>query len=231
MDARIAMIDQLLSIMHRGGPVMWPLLGLSVLGLALVLDRLIFWVSLHRPGRIARYSKVCDALRRGEWERVRALVEDDGSPYSRVALRILEFGATDAVAVEAVERERPRLDRFMLALSTIITAAPLLGILGTVTGIIQAFRLLGDESMLTDPRLLSGGIAEALLTTAAGLVVAICTLFPYMGFKGQIERAIGRLEALVAAAKQGAEPPAAARQAAPAAARPRSESRPAAVAP
>ena len=95
----------------------------------------------------------------------------------------------------------------MVSLSTIITAAPLLGILGTVIGIIRSFRLLvggPGEGGLTDPSAVSMGIAEALLTTALGLVVALITLFPYMIFKAQAERALGRVESIIAAAQQGA---------------------------
>ena len=91
----------------------------------------------------------------------------------------------------------------MVALSTIITAAPLLGILGTVMGIIQSFRLLGEQAVLTDPSDVAGGIAAALLTTALGLIIALVTLFPYMLFRGWSSRTIGRLEALIAAAQQG----------------------------
>ena len=129
--------------------------------------------------------------------------EKDASPYGAVAKSLLDIGASDAVAMEAVESQRPRIDRFMVALSTIITAAPLLGILGTVLGIIQSFRLLGDQAVLTDPSDVAGGIAAALLTTALGLIIALVTLFPYMLFKGWSTRALGRLEALIAAAQQG----------------------------
>ncbi len=128
---------------------------------------------------------------------------DDRSPFGRVAAALLRRGSTDAVAVEAVEQQRPRLDRFMVTLSTVITAAPLLGILGTVVGIIESFRILGEQSTLTDPREVAGGIATALLTTALGLVVALMTLFPYMVFKSHVDRALGRLESVVAAAQQG----------------------------
>jgi biopolymer transport protein ExbB len=116
-------------------------------------------------------------------------------------------GVSDAVAAEAIEDERHRLDRFMVTLSTIITAAPLLGILGTVLGIIQSFELLGGKSTLTDPTAVAGGIATALLTTAFGLVVALVTLFPYMAFKGQVGHALGRIEAMVAAAQEGMKLP------------------------
>ena len=116
---------------------------------------------------------------------------------------MLDHGASDAVAMEAVEMQRPRIDRFMVALSTIITAAPLLGILGTVVGIIQSFRLLGEQAALSDPTDVAGGIAAALITTAFGLIIALVTLFPYMLFRSWSSRAIGRLETLIAAAQQG----------------------------
>jgi biopolymer transport protein ExbB len=134
---------------------------------------------------------------------VRGLVADDGTPYGRVACRLVEEGANDAVALEAVEDQRGRLDRYLVTMSTIITAAPLLGILGTVLGIIQSFELLGARSTLSDPTEVAGGIAAALLTTAFGLVVALITLFPYMAFRGQSSRAMGRLESLVAAGQEG----------------------------
>jgi len=91
----------------------------------------------------------------------------------------------------------------MVMLSTIITAAPLLGILGTVIGIIRSFNLLGEQRMLTDTRLVATGIAEALLTTALGLVIALVTLFPYMAFRKQADRALGRMESLIASAQEG----------------------------
>jgi biopolymer transport protein ExbB len=82
----------------------------------------------------------------------------------------------------------------------------MLGILGTVTGIIQSFELLGGARTIVDPRDVSGGIAEALITTAAGLIIALGALFPYMAFKAQADRALGRFEAIVTAAKQGLGP-------------------------
>ena len=133
------------------------------------------------------------------------IIRKDRSPFAEVARRLLKHGATEAVAVEVVEAQRPRLDRFMVSLSTIVTAAPLLGILGTVIGIIQSFRLLGEQTTLTDPRDVSAGIAAALLTTALGLLVALITLFPYMIFRSHVDRALGRLESVIAAAQQGHE--------------------------
>jgi biopolymer transport protein ExbB len=195
--------DDLRLLIERGGYVMIPLLVLSVVSIALIIERIWFWASTHGRGRLGRLASLNDAFREGDLSAARVLAADDRTPYGTIARRLIERGATDAVAIEAVETVRPRFDRFMVALSTIITAAPLLGILGTVIGIIQSFRLLGTQDVLTDPRDVAGGIAAALLTTALGLIVAIVTLFPYMAFKTQAERALGRMESVIAAAQQG----------------------------
>ena len=193
----------LFMLIDRGGYVMVPLLILSIISVALILERSWFWFAIEGRGSIHRLERLNAALRNGNREVGKKMVTDDSSPYGIVAKLLLDIGASDAVAMEAVESQRPRIDRFMVALSTIITAAPLLGILGTVLGIIQSFRLLGEQAVLTDPSDVAGGIAAALLTTALGLIIALVTLFPYMLFKGWSSRAIGRIDALIAAAQQG----------------------------
>ena len=196
-------MSDLASLIDRGGIVMVPLCILSVISLALIIERIWFWVLKGGRGNMRQLEKINAALREGDKEAVINLTRRDGSPYGEVAQALANQGASDAVALEAVELQRPRLDRFMVALSTIITAAPLLGILGTVMGIIQSFRLLGDQTTLTDPSDVAGGIAAALLTTALGLIVALVTLFPYMIFRGWASQTIGRLEMIIAAAQQG----------------------------
>ena len=188
-------MQDLTALIDKGGYVMVPLLILSVISVALILERCWFWIFVGGRGSLPRLEKLNATLRRGEFTKAKQLIKKDTSPY----------GSSDAVAIEAVETQRPRIDRFMVALSTIITAAPLLGILGTVLGIIQSFRLLGEQSVLTDPSDVAGGIAAALLTTALGLIIALVTLFPYMLFRGWSSRTIGRLEVVIAAAQQGDE--------------------------
>lgn len=199
-------IDTLSSLLVRGGWVMWPLLLLSVLSVTLCLERAWFWLRLHSPSCRRRLNRLSTALRTGEGPEARRLV--GGAPssvYSLLASRLLDERASDVVAVECVEELRPVVERFMPTLSTIITAAPLLGILGTVTGLISSFELLGASRLITDPREISGGIAEALITTATGLIIALLTLFPYMIYKGQVERAYRRMESIIAAAQHGIE--------------------------
>ena len=191
------------TLIDKGGYVMVPLLVLSIISVTLIFERCWFWLLVGGRGSMRRVEKLNSLLREGQFEASKKMVKRDTSPYGCVAKALLNEGSSDAVAMEAVEMQRPRIDRFMVALSTIITAAPLLGILGTVLGIIQSFRLLGEQAVLTDPSDVAGGIAAALLTTALGLIIALVTLFPYMLFKGWSNRAIGRLEAIIAAAQQG----------------------------
>lgn len=197
------LVDQLALLLDRGGWVMYPLLVLSIASLTLIIERIWFWISIHGPARAEQLRTLGAALRRSERAKVEKLLAADRSPYSLATRHVLKHGTTDAAIIEAIDSQQPAFDRFMVTLSTIITAAPLLGILGTVLGIIKSFNLLHTQSALTDPRAVSGGIAEALLTTAFGLVVALLTLFPYMIFRAQSERAQTRMESLMAAAQQG----------------------------
>ncbi len=185
----------------RGGWVMWPLSVLSFVAVTLMCERCWFWLVMNRPGRLMQLQTMARLLRNGDHDGVRSMVAHDRSVYGRIVDQLLAERVTDASATAAVESQRHRMERFMPTLSTIITAAPMLGILGTVTGIIRSFNLLSQEVSATDPRLVSQGIAEALLTTAAGLAVALVVLFPYNAFRAQIDRAMGRIEALVAAAE------------------------------
>ena len=203
------MSQQFIAIMHKGGPVMWPLLVLSVISVALSFERGLYWIRQNGPAARRGFVALMEAFRRGDRARVDALAETSDTVYARVARALMADGASDAVAVGAVESERIRMDRFMATLSTIITAAPMLGILGTVTGIITSFELLSGGQAMVDPRAVSGGISEALVATASGLIVALVSLFPYMGYGAQRENTLGRLETMIAVAQLsfGTKPP------------------------
>lgn len=194
------------TLMERGGPVMWPLLIVSVVALAVTLERTWFWMNLHTGRESVRYRQLLNAFRNGDRSKAESLLRNPGSVYDQLARRMLEDGPDDATALEEIDSLRTQTDRFSSVLSTIVTASPMLGILGTVTGIIQSFQLLGGDRSLADANDVSGGIAEALITTAGGLVIALTALFPYMIFRAQAERALSRFEALVTAAKQGLGP-------------------------
>jgi biopolymer transport protein ExbB len=193
--------ERLGELMDRGGVVMWPLLFMSVLSIALTFERCFFWFGINRALR-DHFERYLDGLREGDRKSVKALAKEDPSPYGELANRLVDGSDSNSVSVEVVESQRPRIERYMLVFSTIVTAAPMLGILGTVLGIIRSFELLGAQETITDPREISAGIAEALITTAFGLVVALIALVPYMACRGQVDRAFGRFEAMAAAAHE-----------------------------
>ncbi len=184
-------------LMDAGGPIMWPLLALSVVALTLSIERGFYWLRTHRPGRSRWLDALIDALRSGDAASARKLSAGDNSLYARVTDNLLRRGATAAPHLAADARRET--ERFAATLSTIITAAPLLGILGTVLGIIQSFDLLGGARNIGDLSTVAAGIAEALITTAAGLTVALITLFPYAASRAHARRAAFNLEAVLTA--------------------------------
>lgn len=189
-------------IFHRGGVVMWPLLVLSVIAVTLMLERAWFFLLTNGAGRTARVSSMGKLLRAGKLVEAKQQAIAERSVYGDAVSRMLDEQVTEAAAVDAIEQQRARLERFLPTLSTIITAAPMLGILGTVLGIIRSFDVLAGGRADLDLNVLAGGIAEALITTAAGITVALLTLFPYNAFRAQVDRSLTRLESLAAAALQ-----------------------------
>ncbi|MDQ7013557.1 MAG: MotA/TolQ/ExbB proton channel family protein [Planctomycetota bacterium] len=198
-----------------GGWVMYPLLAVSLLSVTLCAERFFYWFWQGESRTTRAIGRLSGLARRGEWAALREaartrsvvgkfarLLLDDGGGGHR-----LEAGATSeggpsgvpdiglADVAQAVETIRGEVERFAATLSAIITAAPMLGILGTVTGIIQSFRLLGTQGPVSDPSAVASGIAEALLTTALGLIIALVTLFPYSVFRAKADRCLGRLDA------------------------------------
>jgi biopolymer transport protein ExbB len=173
---------------------------MSIISIALSFERGVFWWRVNASIN-GRFEGLMKALRRGDSSEVKSICRDDSSPFGELADRLSDGGDAESISIEVVEQARPRIERYMLVFSMIITAAPMLGILGTVLGIIRSFELLGAQETITDPRDISGGIAEALITTALGLVVALLALVPYTACRGQVERALGRFEAMAAAAR------------------------------
>ncbi|MBM4311140.1 MAG: MotA/TolQ/ExbB proton channel family protein [Deltaproteobacteria bacterium] len=179
----------------KGGPVMYPLLLCSVISLSVIIERFIFWIGVDRARSRALLDEVLELCRQGDWEAVRLKAAGSGNYVIRVLISgILHRDYSLGKAMESASAEEiGRMGRFMGVLDTMITVAPLLGILGTVTGIIDSFNMLGAQG-LEQPQAVTAGIAEALITTAAGLIIAIATLVPYNMFNARIERAARRIE-------------------------------------
>ncbi len=196
-------MKQFLEIMHKGGPVMWVLLSMSVITLTLVFERAWFWLSTHKTERLAMLARAGALLRKGDVEKAKVLIEADTSIYGGVLRPLLEEGYSEEAAIAAVEGQRYRFERSMNILSAMISGAPLLGLLGTVTGLISTFKLMSDQITSTNPASVGLGLSEALFNTAAGLIVALSALFPYTLYRTQVDRALGRIESLIADVAKG----------------------------
>lgn len=178
-----------------GGPVMYPLLFCSVLVLFVVIERLFFWLTVDMQRNRNLLDEVLELCRRGMWDDVREKVRGSRDFVIRILVTGIvhrDYSMSKAMESAATE-ELQRMGRFMGALDTMITVAPLLGILGTVIGIIDSFEVLGSAG-IDDPRAVTGGIAQALITTAAGLAIAIFAVFPYNYFRSRLRRAAHVIE-------------------------------------
>lgn len=211
----LELFTSLWGLMRAGGWVMWPLLALSLVAVTLSSERLAFWASTHRPRRLVTIEAIAREVRDGQLDKALKRARRDRSVYGRYLAALIERTTArasagtplhESFAHEQAERLRPAVERFSATLSTIITAAPMLGILGTVTGIIKSFRLIGQAGIVTDPTSIAAGIGEALFTTAFGLVVALVTLFPHAMFRAQSERCLARLEVIAATLIEATRP-------------------------
>jgi biopolymer transport protein ExbB len=203
------MFHTFIAFMNKGGPVMWLLLVMSVVTLTLIVERTWFWVRTNGAAQRRRVLRLEQSLRQGDTAAARALVQDDQTVYGDVVRMILAEGYSDALATAAVESQRPRFDKYMGVLSTMITAGPLVGLLGSVIGLISVFLLFSKETASANPASVGEGMAEALMNTAGGLIVAVVAIFPYNAFRVQIDRTLGRIEAILAAASRHAARPSA----------------------
>jgi len=183
------------NLFESGGPVMWPLLACSVIALTVIIERSIFWAGVERRRDRDLVVSVLELCRKGDWDAVREKTAGSKDFVIRVLVSgILHRDFSMLKAMEAAAADEIKLmRRGMVVLDTMITVAPLLGIFGTVIGIITSFDVLGRTG-IEHPEIVTGGIAQALITTAAGLAVAILSVFPYNYFNTRIEDAAHLIE-------------------------------------
>ena len=185
----------MMEILQKGGVVMYPLLACSVCVMTIIFERIVFWMILNRRHNRQLLNEVLEFCRQGDWEMVRKKTIGSKDYAIRVLVSGIlhrEFSMSKAMEVAAIE-EVVKMRRGMGILDTMITIAPLLGILGTVTGIILSFDMLAVEG-IENPQAVTGGIAQALITTAFGLTIAILAVIPFNYFNVKVEQAIQVME-------------------------------------
>jgi biopolymer transport protein ExbB len=185
----------MLRLFQLGGPIMWPLLFTSLIALTVVIERLLFIWRERRKRQADIVGKILSLTESGELEKAVRL----GKQSNDFVARTLTYGLSQRHKsfanglLRAANQELQRFSRGLPVLDTIITLAPLLGLLGTVTGLIRSFGLLGTQE-LGAPTAITGGIAEALIATAFGLGIAIVALIPFNYLNARLEDARHEIE-------------------------------------
>lgn len=183
---------ELFSVLVKGGPVMIPLLFCSVFSLAVTIERILFWRKIRSKELV---GQMLHLVHQGELDKALRLGEGSAFPVARVLVAGLAHrNPSPSKAMEAAaQAEVPVLKKRLTILDTIITLAPLLGLLGTITGMVSSFGIM-SEAGLGQPHAVTGGVAEALIATATGLLIAILTLIPYNYFSSRAEKEMEDME-------------------------------------
>ena len=185
------MIDMFL----RGGPVMWPLLITSLVALTVVFERLYFIIQERVRRDPVSVERLMEFAQKGDFQAAYEAGKKSRGYVARALTHALEHRdvSFSNALLHASSIELQRFNRGISLLDTIVTLAPLLGLFGTVTGMIRAFSLLG-ASELGAPTAITGGIAEALIATAFGLVIAMVALLPFNFLNARLEHARQEIE-------------------------------------
>jgi biopolymer transport protein ExbB len=183
--------DTPMELFKKGGPVMWPILVISLVGFTVVVERLLF---IFRENSARTHEVVEKILEKVEARDIDGGVEIGRQSRDFVA-RILTYALSNKdlslsnAFIRAANQEMTRFNQGLATLDTVITAAPLLGLLGTVTGMMRTFGALGTGDIGANAGQITGGVAEALIATCCGLFIAVTCLFPYNYLNARVEEA------------------------------------------
>ena len=185
-------------LISKGGPVMVLIIFLSVIAGIIIIERLLFFRKI-RIDEEKFIDRLKSSIQKGHYDEALDICENNTTPLSnlmKVGIEHRSYGKSEIKEsiLAAANLEVPHLERFLTSLGTIAHISPLLGLLGTVTGNIKAFGVLGQFGSVGDPSLLATGISEALLTTAAGIVVSIPAIAFYNYLVSKVNHIIINLE-------------------------------------
>ena len=188
----------MLSVLKSGGILIIPIILCGFIATFIVIERIFYFLSIRKQDKLL-YSQINPLLERREFSTALDVCNSYETPTAQVVGKALAFrnyspdDIKDAVMTEST-RQIPRLEKFLTSLGTIANISTLLGLLGTVTGNIRAFGVLGAGGTMGNPAVLAGAIAEALVTTASGLVVSIPSLIFHNFFVSRANRIILDME-------------------------------------
>jgi biopolymer transport protein ExbB len=181
-----------MELFKHGGPVMWPMLILAFVALTVIVERLIFIFQENGRHEPEVVEKMLENVEKGDTEGAVQIGRKSRDSVARILVYSLsnkQYSLSNAF-IRASGQELGRYQQGMATLDTCITAAPLLGLLGTVTGMMGTFGALGTGSdIASQASKITGGVAEALIATCCGLFVAVCSLLPYNYLNARADQA------------------------------------------
>ena len=185
----------LIDTYKQGGPIMHPLLLTSLIAFSVAIERMVFVLREKRRRRPDLIVEMLDCIEKEDLERAIKIGRSTKDYVAKTLLYALEHRekSLGSALMLAASNELKRFGRGLPVLDTCITVAPLLGLLGTVTGMMHSFSLIGGD--LGAPGAITGGIAEALIATAFGLVIAIIALVPFNYLNARLDEARHQIEA------------------------------------
>jgi biopolymer transport protein ExbB len=181
----------MMDLFHAGKEIMWPILLLSFVGITVVVERLIFIVRETGTREPEVVEKMLESVEKRDIDGALAIGRKSKDFIARILVYTIsnkEYSMSNAF-VRASGQELGRFSQGMATLDTVITAAPMLGLLGTVTGMMRTFGALGGGNIAAASGAITGGVAEALIATAAGLLIAIMALLPFNYLNARTEQA------------------------------------------
>ncbi|MGO9586214.1 MAG: MotA/TolQ/ExbB proton channel family protein [Limisphaerales bacterium] len=181
----------------KGGPVMWPILVCAIVAVAVVGERAFWWWRESQKRDPQKMEKLLAALENSDVPAATKIAEGSEDPVIRMIHRgLAHVGHAHASLLGALQLaagiELKRAGRFLTVMDTLVTLAPLLGLLGTVTGLMRAFLNIGNAELSVTS--VTGGIGEALIATACGLGIAIFSLIPFNFFSAKVTQLQFELE-------------------------------------
>jgi len=191
----ILMNKTFLELFHDGGLIMWPILVLSLVAVTVVSERVLFAMRENRARDAEVIEKMLEKVEAGDVDGAMELGKQSNDYIARIMIYALSHRETSLsnAFVRSSNQELTRFGQGLPTLETCITAAPLLGLLGTVTGMMRTFgNMQGDIAAAASQ--ITGGVAEALIATACGLLIAVCCLMPYNYLNARWERARHEVE-------------------------------------
>lgn len=185
-------------LLSKGGVLVIPILFCSVVALAIFLERVIRFTQMRNRGR-GLEKRVAERLTNNEDQKAHELAGASDSPMGRVLAQAIEVKNQDqatleTVIVHATEEEVRGLSRYLQALATIGNITPILGLLGTVIGMMKAFMVIQEMGGKVNAAVLAGGIWEAMMTTALGLSVALPTMVAHSYLLSRVDKYEARLQ-------------------------------------